>query len=783
MPLQTSLNRWAHRFLGLWLLAFLVAATTTLGAEEKPQTFPADTYPKKVAPLLSKYCGKCHGVERQEAGLALHLFPNVESVMDHREQWGAISEMIDFGAMPPEDQPQPTDEERKLIIDWLHSILAYDCDQEREPGTVTLRRLNRSEYDNTIRDLLGLDLNLAKDFPSDDVGEGFDNIGDVLSLPPLLLEKYVDAAQQAAEAAIVSDVSKLNTQRKSGSLLRLSGSAALNGRDVVSMVSRGMATSEFQLPRDGKYMLRLEAGAQQAGPEVAKAELTVDGKPRGVVEVKAPADDMGVYELEVDLKQGQREFSASFINDYYNPDAQNRRDRDRNLYIRALEIAGPIWGDGTELPESHRRIVIAKPSDKLSAEEAARRVLERFTSRAYRRPVRSSELDKLVGLVSLVMSKGGSYERGLQVAVSAVLTSPHFLFRVEPDRSEDPERPVRFLNSYEMASRLSYFLWSSMPDEELFRLAEEGKLQRDDVLQAQVQRMLADPKSEQLVKNFGGQWLNLRMLEDVSPDPKRFSDFGEEVRDAMRRETELFFAAIMRENRSIIDFLNGEFTFLNQRLAKYYSIPGVQGDAFRRVSLSGSRRIGVLTHASILTLTSNPTRTSPVKRGKWILENILGTVPPEPPPNAPPLDDVQKASPHATLREQMVLHRKDPVCASCHRQMDDLGFGFENYDAVGRWRDEDAGQPVNAAGELPSGEKFSGPTELVQILGQRKEEFSRALTRKMLVYALGRGLKPYDQCTVDEVVKELAKNEYRFSTLVTAIATSTPFRMRRVASD
>ncbi|MFV1968051.1 MAG: DUF1592 domain-containing protein [Pirellulaceae bacterium] len=641
--------RSAPPIVGLTLLAAISQAATLTADDATGPKFASDAYTKQVVPLLSKYCSKCHGIHREEGELALHLFPNVESVMDHRERWGEISEMIDFGAMPPEDEPQPKPEERQLIVDWLHSVLSYDCSRQKEPGAVTLRRLNRTEYDNTIRDLLGLDLKLAQDFPSDDVGEGFDNIGDVLSLPPLLFEKYVDAARVAAETAIVSDATSLKKQ------------------------------------------------------------------------------------------------------------------------------------DPNEMPASHRRIVIAIPSKDLKPSQAARRVLERFTSLAYRRPVTQSELDRLVKLVEWVMSKGESYERGLQVAVSTVLVSPHFLFRVEPDPEDNHASPIRRLNDYELASRLSYFLWSSMPDEELFRIAEQGKLQRDDLLQGQVRRMLADPKAQALVKNFGGQWLNLRMLEDVTPDPKRFAAFGDSVRNDMRRETEMFFETIMREDRSIVDFLTGEFTFLNQRLAEYYGMEGVQGDNFRRVALTGGRRIGVLTHASILTLTSNPTRTSPVKRGKWILENILGTVPPEPPPNVPPLDATREASPHATVREQMVLHREDPVCASCHRQMDDLGFGFENFDAIGRWREQDAGQPINAAGELPSGETFSGPAQLVDILGKRQEAFSRALARKMLVYALGRGLKPYDQCAIDATVKDLKQNEYRFSTLVTSIVTSTPFRMRRIS--
>jgi len=383
-------------------------------------------------------------------------------------------------------------------------------------------------------------------------------------------------------------------------------------------------------------------------------------------------------------------------------------------------------------------------------------------------------------LAQMALSKDETFERGIQLAVTGVLVSPHFLFRVEdqadPDSAGDGAVPV---GDYELASRVSYFLWSSMPDEELFELAAKGKLQDPKVLEEQVLRMLQDPKSQALVENFASQWLNLRNLDQVSPDPKRFPEFDGELREAMKNETKEFFAAIMREDRSVMEFLSGDFTVLNERLAKHYGISGVKGSEFQKVSLKDIPRAGVLTQASILTLTSNPTRTSPVKRGKWILENMLNEPPPPPPPNVPELEEASKESPGLSLRKQLEIHRESPTCASCHKLMDPLGLGFENFDAVGEWRDKDGKQPVDASGELPGGQTFEGPIELINILKQRRSQFRRCLVEKMLTYALGRGLEYYDRCAVETITKNMEKDNNRFSRMVLEIVKSRPFRFRR----
>lgn len=761
-----------------------VALVAKPAALKKPEQPAGPSYAKAVAPFMKKYCAECHQGEKAQAGLAIPADATFQQVQDERSKWESIMDMLEFEAMPPEDKPQPTAAERKAVIEWIESRLFFvSCDLETDPGRVTIRRLNRNEYNYTIRDLLGVDFRPADEFPSDDVGYGFDNIGDVLTLSPLLFEKYLDAAETVAEKAIVTAPKNGNTQHKERKELRASNGVRLDGYGVYGLSSSGNVQGDFSFPRKGKYLLRCQAHAQQAGDEPAKMQFSLDGKDINTFDVKAESGDAQVYEIEVEVEKGKHRLAAAFINDYYNPQAKDPRQRDRNLYIHFLEVVGPVDLEPKKLPASHRRLITVTPGKNKTPEQAAREILRPLMKRAFRRPVRSEEVERMVGLVQLAMKKGESFERGIQVALTGVLVSPHFLFRIELHSDPDNPKAKEELNSYEMASRLSYFLWSSMPDDELLRLADQDKLRDPKVLEQQALRMLRDPKAEALVQHFGGQWLNLGILEEVEPDPKQFPMFNAKLRRDMRKETELFFGEIMREDRSILAFLDGEFTYLNERLAEHYGIPRVKGEHFRRVSLSEFPRAGVLTQASILTLTSNPTRTSPVQRGKWILENILGTPPPEAPANVPELEETQKAAPNASLREQLELHRKDPNCATCHRQMDALGFGFENFDPVGRWREKDGKFPIDSSGELPGGDTFNGPRELVKLLANRKAQFTSALAEKLLTYALGRGVERQDKCVLEEINQQLAEQDYRFSLLVTAIVTSEPFRMKRGEGD
>ena len=624
------------------------------GAAKSSVIAPAELVSGQVKPLLAKYCFECHSGMKAKAGLDLSRVADDLSIIRDRKLWGRLVEYVEAGDMPPEGKPQPTQAEVDSLTHSIEEVLSnVDCGRESDPGRVTMRRLNRAEYNNTVRDLLGIDFHPADDFPSDDVGYGFDNIGDVLTLPPLLFEKYLAAAEVIAEKAIV---------------------------------------------------VRLAGGGAGAGAE-------------------------------------------------------------------------PV-----ELPDSHRRIIFRTPTAE-TRNECARAVVERFASRAYRRPVAAGEVARLLRFVDLAAENRESFERGIQLVVEAVLCSPQFLFRVEldprPTRRGERLAPTHLINEFELAARLSYFLWCSMPDDELTQLAGNGKLRSGDTLEQQVKRMLRDPKARGLVENFGDQWLQLRLLSTINPDTKRFPGFDEELRRAMVEESRLFFTALMREDRSILEFLDSNQTFVNERLARHYGIAGVQGEDFQRVTLQDDRRGGLLGQASILTVTSNPTRTSPVKRGKWILEQILGTPPPPPPPNVPELKEDKDVVLSGTLRQRMEQHRANPDCATCHGRMDPLGFGLENFDAIGAWREADGGYPIDASGTLPNGKTFVGPKALKAILKGRHDDFARCLSEKMLTFALGRGLDYYDRCAVDKFVTALGANDYRFSTLVLEIVQSDPFQKRR----
>lgn len=617
-------------------------ATAAAGADDKPAA--GDRFGELVRPVLTKHCLKCHGAKKPKAGVNLAALTDSSSAWKNRKTWSRVRESLEGSLMPPDGHPKPTREEVEALLGWIEvTEESVDCESNVDPGRVTMRRLNRTEYRNTIRELTGVDFHADEDFPSDDVGYGFDNIGDVLTLPPILLEKYLAAAGSIAEKAVNAELSR-----------------------------------------------------------------------------SAPA-----------------------------------------------------------------KILIRTPKSPAEVQECARAVLDRFARRAYRRPVTGGEVAQLLKLFNLAIENGDGFDQGIQLAVQAALVSPHFLFRVELRNSgrrysrDSKSAKTLPIGDYELASRLSYFLWSGMPDDELFELAEDDQLSCPDVLEQQVSRMRKDPKSRAFVENFAGQWLQLRNLKIVNPDRGRFPSFDEPLREAMIRETEMFFASVMNEDRSLSDFLDADYTFVNERLARHYGLEGVDGEEFRRVSIPAGRRGGLLTQASILTVTSNPTRTSPVKRGKWILEQILGTPPPPPPPDVPELDSGSKTALTGSVRQRMEAHRANPNCASCHSRMDPLGFSLEHYDAVGAWRDKDGTFAIDSSGTLPGGQTFQGIGDLKKILKTKRAAFTRCLTEKLLVYALGRGLEDFDVCAVDGIVKGAAADDDRFSRLILEIVLSDPFRKRR----
>ena len=761
---------------------------------------PEAGYADGLQPFLTKYCVDCHGPDYAEADIDFGAVDSVEDLRGDREKWERILSILKVGAMPPSEMDQPAAETRAAAVDWIDRALhEVDCEVVNDPGRVTVRRLNRTEYDNTIRDLIGLDLTLSDDFPGDDVGNGFDNQGEVLTLPPLLLEKYLAAAERIAEKAIVGDLTTLMTQRKETG----------DHRSVQAV------KESFRFPKAGDYTVRIHARAQQAGSEKARYAATLAGIPLAEVTLRENKT-VETFERTIPVKAGTYPIEIEFLNDFYKPEAK----LDRNLYVSAIEVVGPLGELPDELPEIHASIVTATPRGAGGVKNAAEAVFRPLMSRAYRRPATDLEVQRVAGLVEAAVRDGRTYEQGVQLGLQVVLCSPHFLFRIERDPDDVRPGEPAGLNGYELASRLSYFLWSSMPDDRLLKLAGEGKLARPDVLSAEVDRMLGDPKSEALVEGFFAQWLNLRTLEEFEPDGRQFRPYwNTSLRRSMRRETELFCREVVRENLPVGTFLDADFTFVNPRLAEFYGLPweGKTGEElarfyvdglpgyitkdgkklrkerarrafaypqefeYRRVPLPATRR-GILTHGSILALTSNPTETSPVKRGKWILDNILGASPPPPPPDVPALEETREANKNLSPREALAKHREDPGCASCHAVMDPLGFAFENFDAVGRWRTADGEFEIDASGELPGGRRFDGARELVEILEDRSDEFVDHFARQLLTYALGRQLEWYDRCSVDGIVESARPEQFRFRALVRGVVLSDPFRKRKAST-
>ena len=755
----------------LFVLCFVASSTNAQQAKA-----PKLDFKKQLKPFLKKYCHNCHSGDDAQAGLAFEQYTTAKSVTQHRKRWNKVLKMLRGGLMPPPKEAEvPPPKVVKPIVAWLDHQLNYvDCSRQHDPGRVTFRRLNRNEYNNTIRDLVGVDFKPAKDFPADDVGYGFDNIGDVLSLPTILMEKYLAAADQILDRAIVTGPRTGVKKRYFGRTLK-GGNGIRRGRRLPSV---GEVWAIHNVKSGGKFTIRILAYGEQAGPDKTRMELRINNRKIKVFTVAARRRRPGIFTHSMRLPAGKNRIAAKFINDYYKPKAKNPKLRgDRNLVVIGLSLQGPIRGPKEKLPNSHRRILVAKPNAGRTDVQAARLIVRKFARRAYRRPVAPQEVERLLTLFRFARKNGDKFEVAIKHTLKGVLISPNFLFRIELDPKPGDPSSIRTINEHELATRLAYFLWSSMPDYELFRAAEQGKLRAN--LDYHVRRMIRSKKSSEFVRNFSSQWLQTRNLYTISPDPKKFPTWGPKLREAMRTETEMFFSAVLKENRSIFDFIDADFTYLNGALAKHYGIPNVYGNRFQRVRLNDRRRGGVLTQASVLTVTADPTRTSPVKRGKWILEQILGKEPPPPPANVEQLKDDKKAQLTGTLRQRLEQHRAKPSCAVCHRQMDPLGFGFENYNAIGKWREREGKFKIDASGILPSGKKFNGPAQLKAILKQNDKAFRKSFAKKVLTYAAGRGMEYYDRCAVDQISLVLKANGDRFQDLILAVVKSDPFQKRR----
>ncbi|HTB11493.1 MAG TPA: DUF1592 domain-containing protein [Bryobacteraceae bacterium] len=733
--------------------------------------------------LIQRYCVGCHNNKLKTAGVTLQGL-DLTSVASNGELLEKVLRKIKTGQMPPAGMPRPAAASAAPFREWLEGELDAEASAHPNPGRPAIHRLNRAEYSNAVRDVFDLEVDTSSLLPVDDSGYGFDNIGDVLSVSPTLLDRYLTVARKISRL-VVGDPSikpvedSFEPRRPAGRGAPVPARLEWVG-DGLPFNSAGGVSVHYYFPLDAEYVFRIDFGDSNSPnrPKPFELRIPVKAGPRDVA-VTFPRESV---RPELSLIAGRTPDPATYAVDLRLDGASLKRISTPGTAgalprIANLSIAGPYNVSGPGDTPSRRRIFVCNPAGPGEEAGCAHRILAAMSRRAYRRPVTDADLNPLVAFYQHARSKGG-FEYGIQKAVEAILVSPDFLFRVE----SDPKAPGAFhpVSGVELASRLSFFLWSSVPDDELLDLGVKGKLSNPAVLKQQVERMLDDPKSSALVSNFAGQWLYIRDLATVKPDPVVFADFDESLRWSMEQETELFFESIVRENRSALELLTANYTFLNERLAKHYGIPDIYGAQFRRVVLDDPNRGGLLGQASLLTVTSPPNRTSVVQRGKWVLENLLGAPPPPPPPDVPPLDATTKGSHTLSLRAALEQHRANPSCAGCHAAMDPIGFALENYNGIGQWRTKDGGSEIDASGKLPDGTAFNGPSGLRKAMtSSKREEFAATVTEKLLTYALGRGLEYYDQPTVRAILRQCDQGDYRMRDLIQAVAMSTPFQMRR----
>ena len=729
-----------------------------------PVLATAGTFEQDVKSVLTNTCASCHNQKFASGRFAVEKFLDPASILKNREAWELILAKMRSGEMPPKGIKKPPVEP---FVQFVQAEFdKADRNTKPDPGRVVAHRLNRNEYANTIRDLLGVDFRATEEFPADDSVYGFDNIGAALTVSPTHMQKYLMAAERIASRAVGGDP--------------LPKPGVFNRKDRVRRLDTSILQVDDIVEYDAEYIVRANLiGHRGKDDKPVTVVISVDGKPVkteivpvqiSAVNQQGGATQRGSVEARVFLPGGTHRFRAEFVNDEFLATLpENARfNNNRNIYPETIELAGPF---PPAQPQSVQKQAIV--CDPASGAACVDRILSGLARRGYRRPVTKDEVGELTKVFDRAKAAGYTPAQSLQFAITKLLVSPNFLYKLERDPKPGAIAPI---GDIELASRLSYFLWSSMPDEELLKLAETGKLR--PALDAQVKRMIADPKAAAFADNFAGQWLEVRGLDGVKPDAKKFPDWNAELREAMRAETRLFFEAVVRDDRPITDLIDGKYTFLNERLAKHYGIEGVKGPDFRRVDLTTDQRSGVFTHASVLTVSSYPTRTSVVLRGKYLLETVLNAPPPPAPPDVPALNE-EAVGTATSLRQQMEKHRTDALCASCHARMDPLGFALENYDAIGKWRTVDGKFPVDPSGTLPNGKSFTTPASMKDLLKEDLPEFARCLTEKLLTYSLGRGVESYDRRTVQDVVRQAAAQQYRFQSFVQAIVKSAPFQQRR----
>jgi Protein of unknown function (DUF1592)/Protein of unknown function (DUF1588)/Protein of unknown function (DUF1585)/Protein of unknown function (DUF1587)/Protein of unknown function (DUF1595) len=783
---------WFSRALKIAALGMVTACAAT---SQQPTSGPASTSDAPPRALIDKYCIGCHNERLKVGGLALNNIAS-QSIGQNTAVWEKVVRKLRARYMPPVGLPRPDESTYNSAVSSLESSLDRIAAAKPNPGrTDTFRRLNRTEYHNAIRDLLALDIDVSSLLPSDDSSHGFDNVT-VGELSPTLLERYLSAAQKISRLAIGGAV-----RAPGGDTIELPADLTQEQHfDELPFGTRGGTAVHYTFPLDAEYEIQLRLTRDrnehvEGLREAHQIELTIDGERIQVFTAKPPpaSSDQSIvdkdFHIRVPVKAGSHELAATFIK---KPSVLLETDRqpylahfnaDRHPRIQpalySISVTGPFNASGPGDTTSRQRIFVCHPQKESEQDACAKRILSTLARRAWRGPVKDSELQVPLRFYREARAQAG-FEDGIEKALRAVLMSPRFLFRIEQDPAGIAPRTAYALSDLDLASRLSFFLWSSIPDDDLLDAATRGTLKQPAVLKKEVRRMLADPRSEALVNNFAEQWLYLRNLASASPDTRLFPDFDDNLRQAFRRETEMFFESIMREDRNVLDLLRANYTFVNERLAKHYGIPNIYGSRFRRVTFDeGSVRGGLLGQGSVLTVSSYATRTSPVIRGKWVLTNILGSPPPPPPPNVPPLKEAADSGKVLTMRERMAQHRANPACAGCHKLMDPIGFSLENYDAVGRWRTTEGGVPVDAAGSLPDGSTFTGAAGLRQALLRNPELFVTTTAEKLLTYALGRGVEEDDAPAVRGIVRAARADDYRFSSLVLGIVNSTPFQMRR----
>jgi hypothetical protein len=803
-----ALNRWAagsdshfgaggklfmiHRRLAAWLLAGGLMATC---AAQQPVAAgpPLAADHAAFKQFVEANCLDCHDGATATSELALDALLDAE-VSAHQAAWEKVARKLTTRQMPPSDAPRPTEQEYNAAVAWLETALDEVAASRPHPGrTETLRRLNRTEYQNAIRDLLALDVDAAALLPADESSHGFDNVT-VADLSPTLLSRYIAAAQHISRLALGRA-----PRTPAEEVYRIRPDITQDGHlDGLPIGTRGGAIFAHNFPQDGQYeiqvrLMRDRNDEVESLSEAHQLEVTLDCTRIKLFTITPPPDDVDDQTVDDNLNvrvtttAGSHRVAAAFLARSSSLLETTRQPLNVhfNFYrhprigpaVYQVSIIGPLQANGPGDTPSRRRIFIARPKSSSDEEQCAQQILANLLRRAYRRSVNDADLTTAMDFFRQGRAEG-DFDAGVELALSSILTNPKFLFRIERDPPGVTPAASYAVDNFELASRLSFFLWSSIPDDELLDLAASGELGRPEVVEQQVRRLLADERSQSLVANFAGQWLYLRNLEAINPDMRLYPDFDDNLRQAMRRETELFFDSVVRDDRSVLDLIHADYTFLNERLARHYGIPHVYGSRFRRVSLDdANHRGGLLRQGSILTVTSLATRTSPVLRGQWVLKNLLGTPPPPPPDDVSPLED-NTVSSSLSVRERLAQHRANSACAGCHQLIDPPGLALENFDAVGRWREMEAGKPIDASGGLPDGSEFVGVAGLEQALLDRPELFVRTLTERLMTFALGRGVEYYDAPAIRKIVADARDDNYRFSRLVLGVVQSTPFQMR-----